>query len=550
MIDIESGWNIAHEDLPAVSPLPAFFDDEWEDHGTAVLGVLVAPIDGSGVDGIVPNAQAGLVTHYRRTGFGNYVNNADSIIEAALQLSVGDILLLEAQSSGPSGADCPCETSDGSPHDQCGLVPVEYADHVYDAIVATSNAGVIVVEAAGNGQADLDNALYKGRFDRLQRDSGALLVAASESGARQRTCTSNHGDRIDVHAWGQDVITTGYGVGDDRCAGVNCLTVAQARVNGNDKNQWYTHGFSGTSSASAIVAGAAAAVQGVLLARNTFTLNWLEMRALLSSTGKPPDAGHAIGELPDLEAAIAELPAGTPDPEPGEPVPVYEKVITLGRPIVEAEHVAGLDTSEESQRIRVGGGGDDEFAISRITFGERGDRPCYIRTDKASIVEDAYGPEDEIDECGPNGPVDRSITWAPWGVASTDTFIRQVQVCNSSSNQHPFRLKGIKVWGRRVEPDGRIVDLAGDSNVDGKGERANCDGNWRLPSSCPVGHVAVRLEVHWRADGEDDISMSGMRLICRPVVVDQVCVSNCLGLVEPGGVIDAGGPALRSRPRP
>ena len=77
----------------------------------------------------------------------------------------------------------------------------------------------------------------------------------------------------------------------------------------NNCNVYYND-FNGTSSASAIVAGAAASLQGVAVANLGDRLDPLTLRQLLVATGTPQAAGpngELIGPQPDLAAAIEEL---------------------------------------------------------------------------------------------------------------------------------------------------------------------------------------------------------------------------------------------------
>lgn len=73
----------------------------------------------------------------------------------------------------------------------------------------------------------------------------------------------------------------------------------------NDEDQRYTGGFNGTSSASPVVAGAAAAVQGAVIAAGGTPLTSVEMRDVLRAGGTPQatDARN-IGPLPNLRGAI------------------------------------------------------------------------------------------------------------------------------------------------------------------------------------------------------------------------------------------------------
>jgi len=150
---------------------------------------------------------------------------------------------------------------------------------------------VIVVEAAGNGSMNLDSPIYGGLFNRNVRDSGAILVGAGTAGNRVPECWSNYGSRVDVQGWGDSVTTLGYG--------------DFAMLGGSDDRQWYTANFSGTSSASPIVTGAAASIQGMRKARGMANLDSCQMRRLLSQTGTAQaSSSRNIGPLPNLRTAF------------------------------------------------------------------------------------------------------------------------------------------------------------------------------------------------------------------------------------------------------
>lgn len=278
--DIEGGWNASHEDLPgdrirhvAGKPIP---DPAWRAHGTAVLGEVVGRDNGKGVVGIAPD-----VERVFTSSIGGLAV-ADAIDAAARQLRAGDVLLIELQGTGPRGR----------------YLPVEYWTDVFDAISAATRRGVIVIEAAGNGGEDLDHPSYDRRFDRARRDSGAIVVGAGGPPRdgfrdRERLDFSNYGGRVDVQGWGRKVATLDYG-DLQACAGAD---------------RHYTGEFSGTSSASPIVAGAAILVQGAARASGR-TLAPLAMRDLLRRTGTPQTGNtrQQIGPRPDLARALAALP--------------------------------------------------------------------------------------------------------------------------------------------------------------------------------------------------------------------------------------------------
>jgi subtilisin family serine protease len=297
IIDIEQGFNAGHEDMPA-----AFFragkikGGSLRQHGTAVLGLMAAMENTYGVTGIVPRATIGFSSVVGESCLLGVCwethDVADAIYTAADQLRSGDLLLIEQHAKGPDLLDdalCSCNCS------QFEYVPMEYWQANYDAIRHATSKGIIVVEAAGNGGMSLDATEYDGRFDRSVRDSGAILVGAGSSDDRAPRCFTNYGGRVDLQGWGQNVNTLGYGT----------LWMPSA-PNAQDDRQWYSNSFSGTSSATPIVAGAAAAVQGFRKGRGLPIMGPLHMRGLLRSTGTAQASdSRKIGPLPNLRAAIA-----------------------------------------------------------------------------------------------------------------------------------------------------------------------------------------------------------------------------------------------------
>jgi hypothetical protein len=263
-----------------------------------VLGELIAAPDGIGVTGIAHQAKIGLVSPGRE---GDPQRIADAISQAVRRLDRGDVLLVEQQSiSGPH-----LDLSTGH-----GLVPTEFDPAVFTAIKDATSRGIIVIEPAGNGFEDLDDAAYNGKFDRRERDSGAIMVSGGMPPAgvygpgpdRERTAESNYGSRVDLQGWSRFVTTCGYG--DLR------------RDQG--PNNWYTINFGGTSSAAAMVAGAVAVLQSIVKERGLEPLSPADMRRLLIATGTPQsgDTSKKIGPRPDLRAAIEAIDSLDDPPTP------------------------------------------------------------------------------------------------------------------------------------------------------------------------------------------------------------------------------------------
>lgn len=284
--DVEGGWNAKHEDLPGDRITHVIGrqinDPAWRSHGTAVLGEVVGKDNGKGVVGIAPDVERVFTASIGST------SPANAIDTAAKKLRPGDVLLIELQTTGPRGR----------------FLPMEWYDDVYDAIRAATDRGVVIIEAAGNGNENLDHETYKRKFDRTKRDSGAIMIGAGGPPRdgfkdREKLDFSNYGSRVDVQGWGRMVATLDYGD-------------LQQCEDGTDDwrytDRHYTNQFSGTSSASPIVAGAAVLVQGLAKQRGQ-VLTPRALRELLAKTGTPQagDTKKNIGPRPNLARAIKDL---------------------------------------------------------------------------------------------------------------------------------------------------------------------------------------------------------------------------------------------------
>lgn len=297
IVDIEYGFEAVHADLPPVALLTpgGYSTPEYDKHGTAVLGELGSRNDGYGTTGMAHGAQL-LFAHARTlpyTGqpYGDYCVDS-SIQVAASSVGAGGVILIEQQIAGARW--------NGQPTSQFGMLPVEGHGPTRQAIRNAVAIGVVVVEAAGNGSQDLDDPFYGGWFS-IPNDSGALLVGAGAApggsdAARARLWFSNFGATVDLQGWGEKVTTTGYGD----------LYAASGPA------QYYTQVFSGTSSASPIVAGACALLQSMHWQRRNVYLQPADLRSALRRSGTPQQNGtypatQNIGPLPDLIRTAVEL---------------------------------------------------------------------------------------------------------------------------------------------------------------------------------------------------------------------------------------------------
>jgi len=294
VVDIESAFNASHNDLPNIPlvlnvPMETIFGDN---HGTSVLGQIVSKNNGWGTSGIAYDSPAKFAVR------GQYWNN--TIIAAANAIQPGDVILLELQLTNPAVGK---------------YVPIEYKKVNYDAIKLVTGNKRVVVEAAGNGYQNLDlNINKKGDsghypFDNLH-NSGAIIVGAGtnhpDSIPRSRRNFSNYGSRVNVQAFGENVVTTGGDI--DYPNGVQ-TSIPPSFYQAEGVNYYYTNKFGGTSSASPIVTGACLLIQSVLKNTNNTYLTSLQMQQLLMSTGKPQQGNTSenIGPMPDAYKAIQTL---------------------------------------------------------------------------------------------------------------------------------------------------------------------------------------------------------------------------------------------------
>lgn len=295
IVDMERGWTFAHEDLTAhgIALLNGTIRDGSRSHGTSVFGEMVAVDNTVGCVGIAPQVASVLATSYWTSSIPN------AITAAIAAMDFGDVLILEAQVDVS-----PTSTQYG---------PVETIEANYEAIRLATALGIVVVEAGGNGTnngsapaVDLDTwqnpagqrVLWRDPGNADFRDSGAIIVAAATSAApHTRLAYSTFGARVDCYGWGQNV--------DTLSSSASGATTT------------YTGGFSGTSSASPIVAGAALCVQGVCETNHGFRLSPRQMREVLSdpAINTPPAATEAtaMGVMPDLRAIIEDQLDITPD---------------------------------------------------------------------------------------------------------------------------------------------------------------------------------------------------------------------------------------------
>jgi len=292
--DLEYAWNYNHGDVTKALGSQINInvaDPGWgPEHGTAVIGELVADKNGWGTTGICHGANLKTCgTFYGLPTPGWNVPGALAV--AIANLSAGDVILIENQWEYTPGAG--------------NYIPIEWwlnyspnpqsYNGVYAAIVNAVSNGIHVVEAGGNGSVNTGALTWFGNSGAIIVGAGgAYLAGPYPEGNLQKLAFSSYGPRFDLQGWGEDVVTTGYG----------------SLYNADGPNLYYTGSFAGTSSASPIVAGAVACCVGYWKATlGTPLPTPAFLRSTLILTGTPqisPPVGN-IGPRPNLRAAIASF---------------------------------------------------------------------------------------------------------------------------------------------------------------------------------------------------------------------------------------------------
>jgi len=281
--DVEYGFNSNHEDLHQenafIAPgmnISSSATPSFTEHGTPVFGIIMAGNDGYGMTGLAHEVtEMVLFPEWQEIGY----NRINAVNQSIQNSTAGDVIMYEMQ-------------EDGAAAGFQDYVPAEYNSVIWDLTKVASDAGIVIVAAAGNGNQNLDGSLYSSYMNR--GDSGAIIVGGGLSNlTHNKISYSTHGSRVDVQGWAQNVFACGYGT----------LTM----ING-DINQGYIN-FSGTSSATPMVAACAIVLQSYYHGLTGNYLTGPQLRTILKETGIPqgnPSAGN-IGPFPNMETALQRV---------------------------------------------------------------------------------------------------------------------------------------------------------------------------------------------------------------------------------------------------
>ncbi len=332
VVDVEFTWDFSHEDLNiseddilmtyvgvTQEDIDEFNADEGiVNHGTAVSGIINGKDDNHGITGLAPDANlnflrtegevGALIVAWAKESVLDCLPNENNEIDSNwCPLKPGDIVLIELAENPPTPSDVgnwtPSNPPGTSDNPQAGTLPVEYSYEVFDLIKQATAAGLVIIEAAGNGSMNLCNTMDPNNPFQLDKgyslcapeyDSGAIMVGAANKEGDFIFYT-NYGSRVNVHALGEGVLSTGFK---------------------SSEPNYYTHTFAGTSSASAIVAGAAAVIQNYFKEKywEGAFLNSYQMREIVVQSGiNTGTCVDSIGCQPNIQAAFDIIDSGAYD---------------------------------------------------------------------------------------------------------------------------------------------------------------------------------------------------------------------------------------------
>ncbi len=274
--DVDWGCRTSHQDLaPNIKKTYNAVDGSTDIthggsvfHGTGVLGLTGAAVNGKGIAGIAHEADLWPVQADSGTGpalGGNAWARGIDWVRTTNSGGKRKVVILEVQ-TGAFGN-------------------YEQVPSVNAAIKTAIAAGVVVCVAAGNGNRDagLDDAGH------AFPETGSILVGATQYDPvlNRRAGFSNWGPRIVLSAPG------------DSAHDVTCDSASDSA---------YRNAFGGTSGATPKVAGVAA----LMLSANP-GLTHAQIRTMLGASGLPivPEAGKPVGTLLNAEAALRQASAGS-----------------------------------------------------------------------------------------------------------------------------------------------------------------------------------------------------------------------------------------------
>lgn len=171
--------------------------------------------------------------------------------------------------------------------------------------------------------------------------------------------------------------------------------------------------------------------------------------------------------------------------------------------VVPPSTTTAVSGGSASNSIKSIGGGNGYKAINRISHYERQDYSCKFKVKMRHL--NKYNVSYDSKELLSNCDGDK----ISGGYSDTETYIRGIQICVRSANQH---LKGLRVWGSKLNRStgaltnvGRVEDT-----------RPNCN-QWKPARYCPAGQVVTEIKANYTGSSTNG-TYSGVALVCEALV--------------------------------
>lgn len=192
----------------------------------------------------------------------------------------------------------------------------------------------------------------------------------------------------------------------------------------------------------------------------------------------------------------------------------------------ETTKISGFAGSKS--RVGVPDSQADDYAVFGMSSEERRDHPCYVTIRTENINDSGKKLDLKKDLCGKREK-SRAIE-VEYSDAKYEkrVFVTGTSVCMNNNNT---RVKGIRIRGKELADDGKLIDLKKQTVPDKKSgfsahntsptsiptdDRANCNNNWKKWVVCPSGEIATAAILHFEV-GKEPRSLTGIALECRRV---------------------------------
>ncbi len=163
---------------------------------------------------------------------------------------------------------------------------------------------------------------------------------------------------------------------------------------------------------------------------------------------------------------------------------------------------AGISGVKHDQKLTWRPNGSD-YGIKGFNFYERGNDPIKVDTWTLKLC-NANCPSGDTHTLKFREPKGLPEMWSVQ--VPKDHYVTAIQVCTNDKSDAKTKIKGLRVWGARINAAGRLVH----SGSKYEKKLNNCK-KWQSKVSCSDSRVATGVKLHY---GSDKVGFSGMSIAC------------------------------------